>query len=72
MMPRTFRMSEDQKIHYQRAGSSESCDHGQLEGHVVYDRSVRGYRAEARCRCGLVKLTGARVHATYVEAELNR
>lgn len=39
------------------------------EAHVVYDRYAAGYRAEVRCRCGLSKTTGRKLHERVVLAE---
>ena len=37
------------------------------EAHVVY--AHRGWRAEARCRCGRIRIAGKRLHGTLVAAE---
>ena len=53
---------------YARSVTPDGCTHTP-EPHVVY--AGTGYRAQLRCRCGQVRRAGRRVHATYIEAEVD-
>lgn len=53
---------------YGRGQHEENCPHDP-EPHTIYDRVAAGYRAQLRCGCGKVEMTGNKLYDGHAAAD---